>query len=222
VAASEELILLGLAFVLSSVIGFERELRQRSAGLRTHTLVGVGAALFTLAGRFGFGDASVGVDPTRVAAQVVSGIGFIGAGVVFVRRDGVKGLTTAATIWLTAAVGLAAGAGMVVAAIAATGMHLIVALVYTPIVRRLPPSRRSLTSFAVSYHDGRGVLREVLTATTDLGYVVSDLEVARRDEESDVVVVSLDAEGKRSPNELIDALQRIGGVVDVRAGEPTE
>jgi putative Mg2+ transporter-C (MgtC) family protein len=218
----DELTLLGVAFVLSSVIGVERELRQRSAGLRTHTLVGVGAALFTLAGRYGFGDPSTVIDPTRVAAQVVSGIGFIGAGVVFVRRDGVKGLTTAATIWLTAAVGLAAGAGMVVAAVAATAMHLIVTLVYTPIVRRLPPSRRSLTSLAVSYHDGRGVLRDVLTATTNLGYVVSNLEVARKDEESDVVVVSLDAEGKRSPDDLLDALQRVGGVVDVRSGEPTE
>src|SRR5688572_21916704 len=97
---------LAIAFALSSVIGFERELRQKSAGLRTHTLVGVGAALFTLAGRYGFGGEDVGIDATRIASQVVTGIGFIGAGVIFMRRDGVRGLTTAATIWLTAAVGL--------------------------------------------------------------------------------------------------------------------
>ena len=71
---------LAVAFVLSSLIGFERELRQKGAGLRTHTLVGVGAALFTLAGRYGFGGEDVGIDPTRIAAQVVTGIGFIGAG----------------------------------------------------------------------------------------------------------------------------------------------
>jgi putative Mg2+ transporter-C (MgtC) family protein len=93
---------LAIAFALSSVIGLERELRQKSAGLRTHTLVGVGAALFTLAGRYGFGGEDAGIDATRIASQVVTGIGFIGAGVIFMRRDGVRGLTTAATIWLTA------------------------------------------------------------------------------------------------------------------------
>jgi putative Mg2+ transporter-C (MgtC) family protein len=218
---AEELALLAAAFVLSSIIGFEREVRQRSAGLKTHTLVGVGAALFTLAGRFGFGGADV-IDPSRVAAQVVSGIGFIGAGVVFVRKDGVKGLTTAATIWLTAAIGLAVGAGMVVLAAEATAVHLIVTLVYTPLVRKLPPSRRELTSIEVSYRDGHGVLRDVLSATTDMGYVVANVEVTRDDDRSDVVAVSLDAEGKRGQSDLVGALQRVDGVVGVRSSESTE
>jgi len=212
---------LGIAFVLSSVIGFERELRQKSAGLRTHTLVGVGAALFTLAGWYGFGGPALGTDATRVAAQVVTGIGFIGAGVIFLRRDGVRGLTTAATIWLTAAVGLASGAGMWLLAIVATGIHLVVAFVYTPLVRRLPTSQYSLTTFEVSYHDGQGILRDVLSATTDLGYVVSNLDVARADEHRDIVTVTLDAEGRRRPDELIEALQQVGGVIDVRTtGSP--
>src|SRR3954471_18807516 len=88
---------LGLALVLSAAIGLERELRQKSAGLRTHTLVGLGAALFTLAGAYGFPDIDRGqsFDPARVAAQVASGIGFIGGGLIFVRRDSVHGLTTA-------------------------------------------------------------------------------------------------------------------------------
>ena len=93
------------AFVLSALIGLEREIRQKSAGLRTYTLVGVAAALFLLISKYGFGDVlSAGrivVDPSRVAAQIVTGIGFLGAGVIFVRSDVVKGLTTAATIWLT-------------------------------------------------------------------------------------------------------------------------
>lgn len=213
---------LALAFVLSSVIGFERELRQKSAGLRTHTLVGVGAALFTLAGWYGFGDRALGTDATRVASQVVTGIGFIGAGVIFMRRDGVRGLTTAATIWLTAAVGLAAGAGLWLLAISATAIHLVVSFVYTPLVRRLPTSQYSISSFDVSYHDGQGVLREVLSSTTDLGYVVSNLEVGRLEEQRDIVAVSMDVEGKRRPEELIEALQRVGGVIDVRANESTE
>jgi putative Mg2+ transporter-C (MgtC) family protein len=106
---AHQLTLLGVAFILSSIIGLERELRQKSAGLRTHTLVGVGAAVFVLVSKFGFSDVvsagTVNLDPSRVAAQVVSGIGFIGAGVIFVKRAGVRGLTTAAAIWLTAAVG---------------------------------------------------------------------------------------------------------------------
>jgi len=145
-----ELAPLALAFLLSSVIGFERELRQKSAGLRTHTLVGVGAATFVLVSKYGFSDVLVdgriGLDPSRVASQVVAGIGFIGAGVIFVKRDGVRGLTTAAAIWLTAAVGLAAGAGLVAVAVGATLIHLIVSYVYTPLVRRLPPTRTTLAS----------------------------------------------------------------------------
>src|SRR4029453_7366990 len=106
---------LAVAFALSSLIGLEREVRQRSAGLRTHALVGVAWALIMLVSKYGFTDVlgdDVVLDPSRVAAQIVSGIGFIGAGLIFVRRDAVRGLTTAATIWLTAAVGMAAGGGL--------------------------------------------------------------------------------------------------------------
>ena len=105
---------LGLALVLSTVIGLEREYRQKSAGLRTYTLVGLGSALFLLVSEFGFIDelerGRVVLDPSRVAAQIVSGIGFIGGGLIFV-RDAVRGLTTAAGVWLVAAVGMAAAQG---------------------------------------------------------------------------------------------------------------
>src|SRR6201996_2564142 len=114
---------LGLALLLSAIIGFERELRQKSAGLRTHTLIGFGSALFMLVSKYGFTDVlgeHVVLDPSRVAAQIVSGIGFIGGGLIFVRRDLVRGLTTAAGVWLTAAVGAAAGASLPVLAIATT------------------------------------------------------------------------------------------------------
>jgi putative Mg2+ transporter-C (MgtC) family protein len=211
-----------LAFALSSLIGFERELRQKSAGLRTHTLVGVGAALFTLAGRYGFPGEPFGTDPARIAAQVVTGIGFIGAGVIFTRRDGVRGLTTAATIWVAAAVGLTAGAGLPLLAIVATGMHMVVTFVYTPIVRLLPTSKYSLTSLEVSYRDGEGVLRDILSSATDLGYVVTNLDVARMNGQDRIVSVSLDAEGRRRPEELVDTLQHLGGVVAVRTSDQLE
>ena len=108
-----------LAAALGAAIGYERERHAKAAGLRTHTLISSGAALFTLASIYGFNG---GADPSRVAAGVVAGIGFIGAGVIFrgMRGEGVAGLTTAASVWVTAAIGLAAGAGLyLISAIAA-------------------------------------------------------------------------------------------------------
>jgi uncharacterized membrane protein YhiD involved in acid resistance len=125
---------LGLAFVLSSLIGLEREIRQKAAGLRTHTLVGAGAALFLLVSKYGFGDVLVSgrvvLDPSRVAAGIVAGIGFIGGGLIFVRRDTVRGLTTAAIVWVTAAIGMACGAGLLVLAVVVTAGHFVVVLLY--------------------------------------------------------------------------------------------
>lgn len=134
----------GLAFLLSGLIGLEREWRQKDAGLRTYTVVGIGSALFMLVSKYGFGDVlSKGVivlDPSRVAAQIVSGLGFIGAGVIFVHRGSVRGLTTAAGIWLTAAIGAACAAGLPVLASVATGCYLLLSFT-GPITRRLPPGR---------------------------------------------------------------------------------
>ena len=154
---------LGVAFALSSAIGLERELRQKSAGLRTYTLVGVASALIMLISKYAFTDVIVAgrivLDPSRVVAQVVSGIGFIGGGLIFVRRDAVRGLTTAAAVWLTAAVGMAAGAGLAILALAVTGIHFIVAYGYTPLARRLPRSLDAVSQVRLVYQGQRGVLR---------------------------------------------------------------
>src|SRR5436305_6206963 len=135
------LLRLMVAAVLGGAIGFERELRERGAGLRTHTVVSVGAALFTLVSAYAF----VGprVDPTRIAAQIVSGIGFLGAGAIIRQGLSVRGLTTAATLWLVAAIGLACGAGYYDAAIIATGVALVtlgpLRIVAFRVVRRFRP-----------------------------------------------------------------------------------
>ncbi len=133
---------LGTAFLLSALIGLERELRHKSAGLRTYTVVGLASALFLLVSKYGFTDVLrpglVVLDPSRVAAQIVSGIGFIGAGIIFVRGDMVRGLTTAASVWLTAAVGMACGAGLPILAIAATLAHFIVILGFPYLLRHIP------------------------------------------------------------------------------------
>ncbi|MGH8935086.1 MAG: MgtC/SapB family protein [Acidimicrobiia bacterium] len=113
---------LGMAALLSGVVGFEREAAQKAAGLRTHILVGLGAALFGLLSLEGFR----APDPSRIAAQVVTGIGFLGAGAIFREGRLVRGLTTAAGLWTVAAIGLAAGAAMYAVAVAATVVTLIV------------------------------------------------------------------------------------------------
>ena len=174
---------LALAFVLSALIGLEREIRQKSAGLRTHTLVGLGAALIMLISKYGFTDVlstgRVVLDPSRVAAQVVSGIGFIGGGLIFVRRDSVRGLTTAAIVWLTASVGMACGAGLPILAILATAAHFIVVFTFPHIALRLPKSRWAPSVLQISYEDGREILREVLLVCTQHDFSVSRLKVER-------------------------------------------
>ena len=181
--SSLQLAELALAFVLSASIGLEREIRQKSAGLRTYTLVGFSSALVMLVSKYGFTNilesGRVVLDPSRIAAQIVSGIGFIGGGLIFVRKDIVRGLTTAATVWLTAAVGMACGAGLPILAIAVTFGHFVVVFVFPSIERRLPKSRWAPSSLQISYQDGRGVLREVLACCTRNEFAVSRLQVER-------------------------------------------
>ena len=130
-ATWEILVRLAAAAALGGVIGIERELREREAGFRTHMLVSVGAALFTLVSAYAWTDftfsqaSGVTFDPTRIAAQIVTGIGFIGAGAIIRQGLSVRGLTTAATLWLVAAIGMACGAGFYWAAVIAAAISLV-------------------------------------------------------------------------------------------------
>ena len=129
-----------LAALLGSIIGIERERLSWAAGLRTHMLVAVGAALVMVVSAFGFADIqnakNVSLDPSRVAAQVVSGIGFLGAGSIMLRGEIIRGLTTAASLWSVAAIGLAVGGGLYTASIAATIIILIILAGIKPIEKR--------------------------------------------------------------------------------------
>jgi putative Mg2+ transporter-C (MgtC) family protein len=124
------LLRLTAAAALGAAIGFERELRDREAGMRTHLLVALGSCLFTLVSAYGFheflarGGNVVRADPSRIAAQIVTGIGFLGAGAIIREGLSVRGLTTAASLWISAAIGMAAGAGYYEAAVAATALTL--------------------------------------------------------------------------------------------------
>jgi putative Mg2+ transporter-C (MgtC) family protein len=216
---------LGLAFVLSSLIGLEREWRQKSAGLRTHALVGVGAALFLLVSKYGFSDvigSRVALDPSRVAAQIVSGIGFIGGGLIFVRGDAVRGLTTAAVVWVTAAVGMACGAGLPLLALAVTAGHFIVVFAYPRLTELLPRSRYVAFGLRVLYEDGRGILRGVLSEATRLGFAIVRVrtdQLAREIRGVPAVVLTLEVRGQPSVEPLVVALDGLDGVFEVSTAD---
>ncbi|ASU78584.1 magnesium transporter MgtC [Actinopolyspora erythraea] len=223
------LVELGAALLLSSLIGLEREVRAKSAGLRTHALVGVGAALFVLVSKYGFLDTltwpNVQLGPSRVAAQIVSGIGFIGGGLIFVRRDAVRGLTTAATVWVVAAVGMACGGGLLLLAAATTLAHFIVVVGYQRLVAVLRGAMREPRVVRIGYLDGHGVLRNVLTLCTSRGWAVLDLQVEREDSDDDqqrTAVVALRLRGKHDVSGLVDELAVLPGVLHASAGDSGE
>ncbi|MGY1834076.1 MgtC/SapB family protein [Blastococcus sp. SYSU DS0510] len=209
---------LGVAFALSALIGFERELRQKAAGLRTLTIVGFAAALFMVISGAEFGD-------SRIAAQVVSGLGFIGGGLIFVRRDAVRGLTTAAVVWLTAAVGMAAGAGLWTYAAVATAGHLLIAYAFTPLARRLSGRAAHAYPLVLTYRDGQGVLRRALAECTQQGFTVRNLDTSVEAEQRSGVpqaTVRLTLEGTGPVTTLAARLADLEGVLAVSAGHRDE
>jgi putative Mg2+ transporter-C (MgtC) family protein len=176
------------------------------------------------------------VDPSRIAAQIVSGIGFIGGGLIFVRRDNVRGLTTAAIVWLTAAVGMACGAGLPILAIVVTIVHFVIVFAFPHVVVRLPRSRWSPSPLQLTYEDGKEVLREVLMLCTQEGFAVSRVKIERESSDPGLadahadgrddqvappraVTVILAVQGVRSVSKLAAKLVNIDGVVAVEAGD---
>ncbi|MBM6399205.1 MgtC/SapB family protein [Phycicoccus sonneratiae] len=215
---------LAAALLLSLAIGFERQVQQKSAGLRTYTLVGTGSALWVLVSKYGFTDVlgpSVSYDPSRVAAGIVSGLGFIGAGVIFMRRDTVRGLTTAASIWLTSAVGAAAGAGLLLLAAVTTVGYFLLMYGIRPLGRLAARFRPHVFGIRITYEDGRGLLRDIIDTVTAGGLSVEELR-SRRREESDgapLVDVTLVLAGATDLALLTSRLDEIAGVRGVTTGD---
>lgn len=137
--------------------GWSGSCGTKSAGLRTYTVVGTSAALFVLISKYGFTDVlqagRIVLDPSRVAAQIVTGIGFIGAGIIFVQGDRVKGLTTAATVWLVTGIGMACGAGLLVLAVVSTVAYFVVALVFPALLRRFNDGKVPSEEATHTVHD---------------------------------------------------------------------
>ena len=162
---------LALSALLGSFIGYERERLAWAAGLRTHMLVCVGSTLIMIVSAYGFADAmapGVGLDPSRMAAQVVSGIGFLGAGAIMARGEIVRGLTTAASVWSVAGIGLAVGGGLYIPAVAATVIILIILAGIKPLERRFIGSRQLRTLLIYADRDTLSLpkLHEALGASS--------------------------------------------------------
>jgi putative Mg2+ transporter-C (MgtC) family protein len=219
----EVLLRLALAAVFGAAIGIERELREREAGLRTHLLVSVGSALFTIVGAYGFreflvnGGSVVRADPTRIAAQIVTGIGFLGAGAIIRQGLSVRGLTTSATLWVVAAIGLASGAGYYSAAAISTVLVILSLwplriLAHRTFVRFRPERERLL----VDLERGRppGV---VLDAVEGAGAHVESLLL---EDEEDRRRIALDVDfPPKTRAAVLAAVSDLEGVKSVQWGE---
>src|SRR5690606_21831253 len=214
-------LLLGAA--LGSVIGFERERLSWAAGLRTHMLVCVGSTLIMIVSAFGFSDVlgteHVTLDPSRVAAQVVSGIGFLGAGSILLRGEVIRGLTTAASLWSVAAIGLAVGGGLYIASIAATIIILIILAGIKPLEQRYIVSKQERRMQLVA---DRGSLNlRVLHETLGAGSARVKQFVVQRSEDSaelDEVHITLSKVSPAQYHAIRERLQAMPAVHKLHEG----
>jgi putative Mg2+ transporter-C (MgtC) family protein len=222
ISPEQVVIRLVVAAVLGRLVGLERERLEWAAGMRTHALVSLGSALFMVVSILGFSDIlderHVILDPSRVAAQVASGIGFIGAGTIILRKEVVKGLTTAASIWAVAAVGLAVGGGMFLAAGAATLLALALLVLAKPLKARLFPNRKEARRVRLLVDRGTllAELRdEVEAAEVPLERIVVRPGSAAEEDDAELVL------GKGSREDellfLLDGLRRVSGVREVNS-----
>lgn len=181
ISIQEAVVRLVLALVLGALVGLERERGERAAGIRTHALVALGSSLVMIVSTFGFADilgtSAVVLDPSRIAAQVVSGIGFLGAGTILLRKEIIKGLTTAAAIWVVAAIGLACGSGLFVEALVATFLTMLVLVVLRPVRKFLHrPATRHILHIETTPSEESLVLR-LCTICEQAGMSIQNVQV---------------------------------------------
>ncbi len=177
-----------VATILGGVIGMEREIRDQAAGFRTHILVCVGATLFTIASQYGFvglvQGSTITLDPTRIAAQIVSGIGFLGAGAIIRYGVSVRGLTTAASLWVVAAIGLAVGAGFYSAALVVSLAVLVSLIVLRSLEYRwLHKVKPEFQRFSLCLQDDVDTVSKVLSFLESRGVTTREIHLERMEED---------------------------------------
>ena len=217
----EELVRVAVAAALGGAVGLERELREREAGFRTHMLVSVGSALFTIVSAYGFHEFLVGggnvirADPTRIAAQIVTGIGFLGAGAIIRQGFSVRGLTTAATLWVVAAIGMASGAGYYSAAVITTALVLISLwplriLAFRTMRRFRPETERLLVQLPAGESPS-----PVIERLEALGGSLQSLEVGHEADRR-TVLIDVTLPPKADPPAIVADLSELEHVLEIR------
>ena len=205
-----------VAAMLGGVIGLEREYRAKEAGFRTHFLVALGSGLFMILSQFGFDDVlghyeKVSLDPSRIASQVVTGIGFIGAGTIIFQKHVVRGLTTAAGLWVTSAIGMTAGAGMYVLSIATTVLVLLCLEALYFILQHFG-TRNITVTFSTPKEEN---IQLVLQRLRDKEIIIDSYEMKRKDTSSGhyyVVTMEMKFKRKRYKNHLLNFMAEFESV----------
>lgn len=205
-----------VAAMLGGVIGLEREYRAKEAGFRTHFLVALGSGLFMILSQFGFEDVlghyeQVSLDPSRIASQVVTGIGFIGAGTIIFQKHVVRGLTTAAGLWVTSAIGMTAGAGMYVLSIATTVLVLLCLEALYFILQHFG-TRNITVTFSTPKEEN---IQPVLQRLRDKEIIIDSYEMTRKDTSSGhyfVVTMEMKFKRKRYKNHLLNFMAEFENV----------
>lgn len=205
-----------VAAMLGGVIGLEREYRAKEAGFRTHFLVALGSGLFMILSQFGFDDVlshyeRVSLDPSRIASQVVTGIGFIGAGTIIFQKHVVRGLTTAAGLWVTSAIGMTAGAGMYVLSIATTVLVLLCLEALYFILQHFG-TRNITVTFSTPKEEN---IQPVLQRLRDKEIIIDSYEMTRKDTSSGhyfVVTMEMKFKRKRYKNHLLNFMAEFENV----------
>ncbi len=186
------------ASILGGIIGLEREYRSKVAGFRTHFLVALGSALFMIISIYGFDNENVTYDASRVAAQIVSGIGFIGAGAIIFQKHAVRGLTTAAGLWVTAAIGVCAGSGRFFLAAASTVMVLLSLETLNFVLSKLG---KKIVSLSISAHS-KNEINSILQNLRNSGFEVDTYNMElKRKSDGDVYVLTMEVKVKRKEYE---------------------
>jgi len=199
-----------VALVLGAVVGLERERQERAAGLRTVTMVSLGSCLFTIVGAYGFPN----TDPSRVAAQIVTGIGFLGAGTIFLRKDLVRGLTTAATIWAVAAIGMAAGTSQYIVAVFTTLLILSVLMVLKPIEKRFF-KRPSEALVSVVIPRGESEVERVRAVLGVIGAFPMSIRIHELNDTDDRLEIDVGLPAHRTTSDLLRQLRTIEGAKQI-------
>lgn len=207
------IIALILSIILCGLIGLEREIRGRTAGLRTHLLVGVGSCILMIISIYGFPASKANRDVARLAAQVVTGVGFLGAGAIIHRNSGTRGLTTAATIWVAMAIGIGCGSMNFLLAIIGTGLIFVVLTLFRKFETRL---NKQAPMILLKAKEDTPIVSKVLELAKQFDCKINDLQVELiSTQEVEVTFQAISLNGEFQTNEFIIKLEELEGVTQV-------